>query len=116
MNPFVQSPCQRCGATVWIPTATGFAYCPQCNPPAQMQPGAAQAQAPSSAQGGQAAIAATVAIPQMATPPGGAAAWGAPPTPVAATPVLPKFNGFLAAAKAAAPPAASAKALAKVLY
>ena len=33
MNPFVQSPCPRCGTAVWIPTATGMAYCPQCQTP-----------------------------------------------------------------------------------
>ncbi len=81
MNPFVQSPCQRCGATVWIPTATGMAYCPQCQTPAQLQPGA-QSAAP--AQPAQPAIAATMAIPSMATPPGGPSAWGAPPAAVSA--------------------------------
>ncbi len=81
MNPFVQSPCTRCGATVWIPTATGMAYCPQCQNPVQMSPGA-QAAPAVPAQPSQPAIAATVAIPSMATPPGGPSAWGAPPAAV----------------------------------
>ncbi len=93
MNPFVQSPCTRCGATVWIPTATGMAYCPQCQTPVQMSPGA-QAAAPAvPAQPSQPAIAATVAIPSMATPPGGPAAWGAPPAAVPSQGAPQSFGG-----------------------
>jgi hypothetical protein len=82
MNPFIQSPCQRCGATVFIPTATGVGYCPQCHTPAQLQPGN-PANAP---MAHQEAIPATVAIPAMATPQGYATGapspWGAPPAAV----------------------------------
>ncbi len=83
MNPFVQSPCPRCGTSVWIPTATGMAYCPQCQTPVSQQPGAqaapAQPAAPAQSPPG---FAATVAIPSMATPPGGSSGWGSPPSAV----------------------------------
>ena len=83
MNPFVQSPCPRCGTAVWIPTATGMAYCPQCQTPVSQQPGAQAAPAQPAAPGqAPAAFAATVAIPSMATPPSGSAGWGSPPNAV----------------------------------
>jgi len=42
MSPFVQSPCARCGAAVWISTATGLGQCARCQAPTQLQPGAWQ--------------------------------------------------------------------------
>ncbi len=73
MNPqFVQIPCVKCGATVWISPAAGVGYCPSCHTPNSMPAGGApQAAAP--APQGQAAFAAT-----MVAPSGGAQGYGQP--------------------------------------
>jgi hypothetical protein len=55
VNPqFVQVPCGKCGATVWISPAAGVGYCPQCHTPNSLPPGGAQAAQPG-AYGGQGA-------------------------------------------------------------
>ncbi|MEO7094046.1 MAG: hypothetical protein ABI175_12405 [Polyangiales bacterium] len=42
MNPqFVQIPCVKCGATVWISPAAGVGYCPSCHTPNNMPAGGA---------------------------------------------------------------------------
>ena len=59
--PFVQIPCVKCGSTVWIAPAAGMGYCPSCQTPNQLPPGAA------------------AGAPQMGGAPGGYGAAGAPP-------------------------------------
>lgn len=73
MNPqFVQIPCVKCGATVWISPAAGVGYCPSCHTPNSMPAGGAP-QAQAAAPQGQAAFAAT-----MVAPSGGAPGYGQP--------------------------------------
>lgn len=82
MSPFVQYPCQRCGAAVWISTATNVGQCQQCHAPMHLQAGGVQSAGP-------AAVAPSVQPmpPPMGAPPaqGGAGAWGAPAGPYAAS-------------------------------
>ncbi len=63
MNGFVQVPCRQCGTAVYIPTATGTGFCPQCHAPNT-------AQGASAPQGAVSGVASTMA---MEAPPGG---WG----------------------------------------
>lgn len=64
MNPqFVQIPCVKCRATVWISPAAGVGYCPACHTPNSMPAGGAP-QAQPYGQPGQAAQ----PMPQGAAP------------------------------------------------
>jgi hypothetical protein len=40
MHGFVQTPCVKCGTTVWISPAAGVGYCPSCQTPNQIPAGA----------------------------------------------------------------------------
>ncbi|MFT3764683.1 MAG: hypothetical protein QM820_04075 [Minicystis sp.] len=74
-SPFVQVPCVKCGATVWISPATGMGFCPSCQTQNQLPPGAA---AGTPAPGGYGAP--PMGGPPMGGPPGGyPGAPGGPP-------------------------------------
>ena len=67
-NPqFVQIPCVKCGATVWISPAAGVGYCPSCHTPNNMPAAAGQSAQPmQAAQQGAAPQAAPQAFNAMA--------------------------------------------------
>ena len=77
--PFVQLPCVKCGATVWISPAAGMGYCPSCQTPNQLPPGGAAA-APMGAPGGYGPPpgGAPMGAPGGYGPPPGGAPMGAP--------------------------------------
>ena len=71
-SPFVQSPCVKCGATVWIAPAAGMGYCPSCQTPNQLPAGAGAAPP----MGGP-----PTAAPAYGSPPGASGGYGPPPQP-----------------------------------
>jgi hypothetical protein len=84
VNQFVQTPCPKCGAVVWIAPALGTGFCPSCHTQTSLPQGAAAAPA-APAYGAPAA-------PAYGAP--AAPAYGAPAAPAYGVPTAPAAPGY----------------------